>query len=126
MTRCAHHLNHVGGESNTIMDVNANAHLEMVDPARQKSPSEGRPFPGGSRGRPTQADSAIWLGSLYWAAACCAACCSATLAARPSGLPRELPGEVAEATAASQFKDTNVCLVPEPPLLGGGWAVRSC
>jgi hypothetical protein len=31
-----------------------------------------------------------------------------------------LPGEVADATGASQFSDTSVWFVDEPPLFGGG------
>jgi hypothetical protein len=43
---------------------------------------------------------------------------AAAAAARPSGLAAELPEEVAEATAASQLRDNNVCLVAEPLLFG--------
>lgn len=45
---------------------------------------------------------------------------AATAAARPSGLASELPGLVAEATAASQFSDSNVCLVADAPVFSGG------
>jgi hypothetical protein len=48
------------------------------------------------------------------------------MAALPSGLAAELPGAVAEATSALQFSDTNIWLVADPPLLGGGCTVRFC
>jgi hypothetical protein len=50
---------------------------------------------------------------------------AAAAAARPSGLASELPGEVAEATAASQLRDTRVSAVAEPLLFGGGGTDRS-
>jgi hypothetical protein len=46
------------------------------------------------------------------------------MAALPSGLTAELPDLVAEATSASQFRDTRSCFAGEPLLFAGGAAVR--
>jgi hypothetical protein len=48
------------------------------------------------------------------------------MAALPSGLAAELPGVVADAIGASQFSDTNIWVVAEPLLSGGGCTVRFC